>query len=284
MCICAKRGCVTLLLLLTACVHTANETPSSGESPSAGGHHLSKEEFAAIPTAFPTVYLPPKRVDLQQLYEGAKAMQNPERIAWLVSALLRLDSVQVRITLKECGAAEAFYNKRNRQITICYEFLAFANLLLSEDPAKQYEFNDQTSAILMFTALHEIGHSLIDVLELRFGGNEEDVVDRFAILLALAADDETLATRFVSTPAALFEHHGKQVEIAGGHRATDTHSTSQKRALDAKCLLYGRYKTRALEESLGNRVQQCRGLYTAAKQSWNTALRSYSRVKSGRTF
>ncbi len=270
---------VALGLLLVACVSPAMSSSSQGTSE----RNLSAADIEAMPTAFPTTYQPPATEAFQGLYESMSTMQNPGRVAKLISDMLRLGCLRIPIVVKQCGAARAHYNPNTRSITICYEFLYQANQLLGKSEEASLDFDNQTSAILVFVALHEIAHALIDVLDLPFRDSEEDLADRFALQLILQTGDESQGRLFVGTPAAFFQHHATEIQASNGLRQDDPHSTSHARAMDAACLLYGRYRDASLEQILGRRAAQCPQWYEAARGQWNKALAPYSRVRSKET-
>ena len=244
---------------------------------------MSKQEIAETSSAFPTTWIAPEQAQLRDFHASTQAMGNPGKMGQLISVLLRLGELQVPVTLRQCGGPDAYYDKKAKSITICYEYLAEVNRLLGKPLAKQFQVDDDTSAALAFTALHEIAHALIHTLGLRFQSNEEDVADRFAILLLLRSGDKDLASKFVQSPAAFFRQHGQEMRAAGGHRVNDTHSSSAKRAQDALCLLYGRFPDAALASTLGTRAATCAQWGEAARREWNEQLRGYSRVQSGET-
>src|SRR5262249_44018606 len=148
-------------------------------------------------------------------------------------------------------------------IQICYELVALANKLAGK-PIGTVDANIQF--VLAFTALHEMGHALIDLMKLQVE-NEEDRADQFALLMLTNVKDLALANEVVHAPAAFFA----QLDAAehGSHDADDPHSASIDRAAAAICILYGRQHDPALAAQLGAATARCESLTADAMQTWN---------------
>jgi hypothetical protein len=273
------REILAPLLVLVACTPTpAYFGPPASSS---GSHYLTKDEIAAIDNVFPTTLVPPRDAVLMPMYERMRELQNPDGIGKLVSTLISLGARRVPITVEQCGEIDAHYNPNTETIRICYEFIANANRLAGK-PETQWFALDQTAAsILIFVALHEIGHALVDVFDLTFRGNEEDLADQFAFLLMTNVNDTDLVNRLVAAPAAFFYHHGQENE----HRPGDVHSPSGDRAFEAMCLLYGRHRDPGVGKALGPKVAAgCVDHAAAVVAMWNQLLEPHTRIDTGRTF
>ena len=97
---------------------------------------------------------------------------------------------EVVLTSGSCGQANAFYDPSAQAVIICAELVrdmhqGLANL--GDDPALQ-----GLALVLQvaFVLVHEIGHALVDVLDLPVVGQEEDAVDQLATIFL--ADEPVL--------------------------------------------------------------------------------------------
>lgn len=246
--------------------------------------HLSAAEIDAIPSAFPTTLVPPNNPSLRPLFLRLQELSNPEGSGKLVSEVLSLGAVRVPFSVEECGASDVSYSRKKRRITLCYEFIVEVNRLLGKSRAQWFQVDSTTAAVLVFAALHEIGHALVHVLNLSVVGREEDSADQFAILLMTQVADSAFARRIVQAPSAFFYRHGVEVEGTAGHDVDDAHGTSAQRAGEALCLLYGRHRDAALGQTLGPAASGCIERAARIAAVWNARLAPYTRVAGGRMF
>lgn len=89
----------------------------------------------------------------------------------------------------ECGEANAFYDPETRTISLCFELIE----QLAEDFGRHLDDDDELATAVagayIFIALHEVGHALVDVLELPITGREEDAVDQLSAWLLIGEAD-----------------------------------------------------------------------------------------------
>lgn len=272
-----------LVVSLAACGPRAG-TYGGAAGPSSS-HYLSKDEIAAIPNVFPTTFVAPTHTAFLPMYERMKELQNPALLGQLVSTLIGLGDLRVPVTVEECGEVSAHYAPATQTITICYEFIANANRLAGKPESEWFALDRNAAAVLAFTALHEMGHALIDVLDLRVGSNEEeDVADQFAFLILTNANDAELVNDIMVAPAVFFHHHGLEQDQAGGPAADDVHSPSAQRAFEAVCILYGRHRDRDIGVALDGQAAGCITHAGEVIDRWNGYLAAYTRIDTGRTF
>lgn len=273
-----------LVVLAVAACAPSPYRGAVGAPPPSENRYLSNEELAAIPNVFPATLVPPRSPAIVPLHARLAELRNPERLGQLVSTLISLGSRRVPIVVEECGEVDAHYNPRTQRIRICYEMVATANRLAGKPRPDWYVLDRDAASVLIFIALHEIGHALVDLLDLRFRGSEEDLADQFAFLLMTNINDVDFAKRLVRSPAAFFYHHGVEVEANGGHSKTDVHSPSKDRAFEALCLLYGRHRDANIGRALGTDAATCVDHAAGVIDTWNRLLAPHTRVDSGRTF
>lgn len=211
------------------------------------------------------------------------------------------------IIFSECGQVNAYYKRDDQTITMCYELLDyFYNV------SKTVELNsiNKTEEFVVdgtfFTLMHELGHVFIDIFDLQFIGQEEDVADHFSMILAtelFGYDSAKIVELLFNGPR--FDIH----LIAGGNSWSeeelsemseeqrldverdvyaDAHSLDRQRVLDALCLIYGINPLKAeffitdfeekyvlTQETLNN----CPEIYLDTSNFWYNALFPYLRRK-----
>ena len=138
----------------------------------------------------------------------------------------------VTLTIRE-DPDEAFYDEGAREIVIAPSYVASSLAWFDEvweDPA---DAEAAAASDLAFTTLHEVGHALVDVLELPITGREEAAVDEFAgVALATWLEDPVA----VLDASDLFDVLAEQPTESDYY---GEHGLDQQRAFDLRCLVYG---------------------------------------------
>jgi hypothetical protein len=177
----------------------------------------------------------------------------------------------ILISFQDCGEANAFYDPepQNRQIVMCYELIT----QMTEDFAKLNKSSLEAALLdaiyaSIFVFYHELGHALIDVLELPVVGKEEDAVDQFSAIILLNSGTDDLDKKTILNAAAWF---GIKPKIP----AWDEHAPNDVRFYYLVCLVYGsdpkEYKplTKVLPPDRANR---CPREYEKIAASWSKLL------------
>ena len=155
-----------------------------------------------------------------------------EGMAQAVTSVVALPA-DLEAVFKECGVANAFYG--DGQIVMCYEFFdLFVEIFLglTEDPQSVQQGVFSTGG---FFFLHEIGHALVDQLEIPITGREEDSVDTLAALMMILGGSEVAVWQAVQH----FNVMGVAAENEGFRPYWDEHSLDLQRQYDLACLIYG---------------------------------------------
>lgn len=155
-----------------------------------------------------------------------------EGIAEAVTSVVALPS-DIDTVFTTCGVANAFY--LDGRVTMCYEFFdLFTSIFLqtSDDPQVVLESVLGTGA---WVYLHELGHALVDQLEIPITGREEDSVDTLATLILLLGDSEGA----VLSAADNFYFMARAAEGEENLPYWDQHSLDAQRQYDIACLVYG---------------------------------------------
>lgn len=128
------------------------------------------------------------------------------------------------------------------------------------------------------TLYHELGHALIDILELPVFGPEEFAVDLFAVVMMNRMHDEAGAMDMAYDVAAAYDA-GATYEHASGSTPSmwDVHGSDQQRYYNLVCLMYGANPEarESLADELGlpvERAETCEDEYAMTARAWGGVL------------
>jgi hypothetical protein len=201
-----------------------------------------------------------------------------EGIAEAVTSVVVLPEV-LETVFTECGEPNAFYDLDGR-ITMCYEYFDFFThnfVATTDDPSTVMQSVLDTGAHVY---LHEIGHALVDLLEIPITGREEDSVDTLAsLILLLGGSQEALLSTAHSFGylAWLYENEGWDLPFWGEH------SLAAQRKYDIACLVYGS-DPEAWGHLIGpeylpqERAERCPREFEQKSRGWDRLLRPHYRT------
>lgn len=167
-------------------------------------------------------------------------------------------------------------------INMPYEFLAQNDQILtvsafSDDPQ---EIAANILNLTEFVLYHEVGHAIVDVLDLPVLGKEEDAVDGFAALLSTLwdLDDVALSAADVMDATSALSA-GQEITDA---EFWDSHSLDEQRMFTIFCLIYGSnpQEHATLLEEIGMPAKQndpCQYNYQKTLRNWSRLLGEYIR-------
>ncbi|HEX8360264.1 MAG TPA: DUF4344 domain-containing metallopeptidase, partial [Longimicrobium sp.] len=190
---------------------------------------------------------------------------------------------QAWITAEECGQVNAFWRPAERTITLCYELIDAIFNEFRYDGLSQEAFGTAVASATMFIAMHEVGHALVDILNLPVTGREEDVVDQFAAI-ALGHDDPApalWAAEFWRTKDDLLDTGLK----VGRMPYEDEHSFDMQRFYNVLCWTYGKdpqNRASVLRSLPQGRAARCPGEYQRMASSWERILAPHQRAAVSR--
>jgi hypothetical protein len=184
----------------------------------------------------------------------------------------------VSLRYAECGEANATYNPQLREIRLCLELVE----QLAEDFGDRLEDDAELAHAVAganrFIVLHEIGHALVDVLELPITGREEDAVDQLSAWLLIGDAEGDLA---VLSAAAAFSMVGDEDDL-GESDFADSHSLNHQRYFSMVCWVYGSAPQRHAElpQDAGlpaDRAAGCADEFAQLDRSWSKLMRPHLR-------
>jgi hypothetical protein len=148
---------------------------------------------------------------------------------------------------RQCGTINAFYNKENGAVFLCYEMI---DSLLQMGQALSKGASDPKALTiefvrdnLRFILLHESGHALIDLLDLPAVGREEDSVDQLAAVLLLSHVDDRETkndiARVLQLASVWFKVNSQTSNAPDVAAFADEHSLDAQRYFNLLCMIYG---------------------------------------------
>jgi Putative metallopeptidase len=138
------------------------------------------------------------------------------------------------------------------------------------------------------TFYHEIGHGLINVLDLSVLGREEDAADSLSAVMIHNLWQEEAASQMVYDVASAFLVYDSEAQQGGAEIAYwDEHSLDMQRYYNLICLYYGAdpnaREADAIEMGLPeDRAMRCPDEFELADASWATTLDSLTPGKDAK--
>lgn len=197
-----------------------------------------------------------------------EAFNLPQR-AWIVGA--------------ECGQENAFWQPERRTVVICYELLHSIFEEFRYDGLTQEQFGTAVASAATFVLFHEIGHGLIDLLDLAVTGRAEDVVDQFATL-ALAENNGIAAYWAAQYWRQRNDFGDMGIFKFDSTPFSDEHGFDEQRFYNILCWTYGRspndrgYLLEVLPQA---RAVRCPGEYQQMARAWEGLLAPHVRSGGG---
>lgn len=184
------------------------------------------------------------------------------------------------ISFEECGEANAYYDPNEKQIKLCYELIENYRELFKEKGKSADKLDDEVAGAIIFIFFHELGHALVDVLDLPVTGKKEDAVDQLSTVILIEGLDagEELALSGALAFALEDDDTSEDSSFA------DEHSFNKQRFFNVICLIYGnnpeKYEPFVTDEILPEeRAAGCPAEYEKTKNSWFRLLAPF--FKSG---
>ncbi len=179
---------------------------------------------------------------------------------------------QVDIQLVDCNTVNAFYDPNGKRIIVCYELIDYFLTVFKPVVKDHDELGSAVFGAVAFSFFHEVGHALIDQLELPAVGREEDSSDQIATLTLIGTGDEGVGM-------ALSGAYWFQLQQKGGNETPfwDEHAFDGQRFYNIVCLIYGsdpdKYgkfvSSGTLPES---RAKRCPEEYAKIGKAWTKLL------------
>ena len=145
---------------------------------------------------------------------------------------------------------------------------------IDNDPEQQVLFANDA---MLHTLYHELGHALIDQLDLPVVGKEEDAVDGLASMLLLEYYED--GASMAANAAELFALEGEDRGELQEQDFWDEHSLDEQRYYSTICHIVGSdsQQYQDLADEIGfseERVEICEGIYQQMVSDWEVLLDS----------
>ena len=269
-----RRGSITICIgLLSSCAEEKATEDLSFATDSV------EAVVAAVDTSVDTSGFVVARTPLRNdRYAGWEAYVRERRLleGWVdfLNGWISL-SERITVTFAACGRADAFYEPQTRTITMCYELLPAFTQAFREIPAA--ERDQAVLGATDFILYHEIGHALIDVLDLPVVGREEDAADQLAVYILTGGTEED---EQAAIDGAVALHRLEEGMDEGSF--ADEHSLGPQRFYNIACWVYGQNPEKYTHLLLGSggvlpeaRAERCPAEYEQLQGSWDRLLDRY---------
>lgn len=189
--------------------------------------------------------------------------------------------IPIRILFSDCGEANAFYNPSDNSIVMCHEMVAQAYVIYESMGLEGEDLSIAVANSTFAIMYHEIGHALVDVLDLPITGREEDAVDQFSVVSLLVFEEmgHEALLHIASFWGKMAEYSENSLESLAFY---DEHSLSSQRFYDILCLAFGSDTENlsflvtdgTLPES---RAVRCPDEFERIQNAWDMLLEPYIR-------
>ncbi len=189
--------------------------------------------------------------------------------------------VDIGLRFAECGENNAYYIPDDREIQICIEMFEGEREVFSAYFETEEEIEAAVAGSFLFTVFHEVGHALIDVLEIPFTGREEDTADSLAAWWLI--DGDTGEESAIAGALSFYTDPSEQTALEESDYAGE-HSISQQRYYTLTCLVYGsdteQYANLLEDEWLTpERAEQCPAEFEQLSNTWYTLLDAHLKAQ-----
>ncbi|MGI9509973.1 MAG: DUF4344 domain-containing metallopeptidase [Geminicoccaceae bacterium] len=178
---------------------------------------------------------------------------------------------------------------RNAWVWILLSFWVSPALALPEDaeggqPAEDQHhldaFDDEALFVIgntLFTVYHELGHALIDLLDLPVIGREEDAVDGFAAVTMIPKTPDPVRDALIVAVADGWRAQSDFAADGRAHLFWGEHALNEQRHFAVVCLMVGSdqegFYDFALEAGLPDeRIRTCSRDFSGMKSGWERLL------------
>lgn len=247
---------LAIAVVIASCGAPQTQTPSAPASPAASGVEVTyrPSEMSA------------------QVGDWFRTTGVLEAAAALIDHAVKLPA-QINLVASDCGRVNAYYDPHTRTVTLCHELIAVI--------AASFDRAEYLRQVLLYVAMHELGHAVIDVLDLPVVGREEDAADQFATLFFVNPQNLDLIIGVVEA-AQFFRRIDASQAVYW-----DSHTFGEERYYQLLCMVYGGAPDArdAIESALPpERAAQCPTEYRQVRHGWNRLVAPYRDADRGPLF
>lgn len=182
----------------------------------------------------------------------------------------------VSLRYSECEESNAYFYPEILEISMCIELLQDMDETFAESYPDEDERNDAVAGAFTAILLHEVGHALVEVLEVPITGREEDAVDQLSAWVLI---ENGMADAVLSSAET---YYAEEDATDDDETLADEHSLNRQRYFNMVCWVYGSdpetHKDLAAEWELPEaRAEKCADEYELIKTSWERLLDGHLR-------
>ncbi len=236
-------------------------------------------------------YESPTDAKLEVYEEHLKSSKMLEGIAETINAQVKLPT-DLTLVATQCDTINAFYSPSDHTVSLCYELVAFFDILHTKDNTGEDgnvdvdEVVKSVNGATEFVMYHEVGHALINLLDLPITGKEEDAVDQLATVVLVNSDDDA-STEAALNGAYTFLLQGQAADDATAEAGEenelafwDEHSLDPQRFYNITCWVYGSdpatFEDLVKDEAIPQaRAERCPGEWQQTSSAWARLLDPY---------
>ena len=217
-----------------------------------------------------------------------------ETMGKVVNDVFRMER-QLTLSLRNCGVTNAFYSSERKELILCYQMLDYLYKSYADSIPDPTELGEKIGNVLSFIYFHEIGHAMIDLLDIPLTGKEEDAADYFSFYF-LASNEVPEGVKATMEGANFFlQSYQKMVNDTAYQRLKkegkepelpfwDEHSLDMQRFYTIAALIYGsnpeKYDYFIGSGYLGNRRPAIAiAEYKKIKKGWDRVLKPYIKFR-----
>jgi hypothetical protein len=264
--------------IFAAVISFAPASAQSSSGPSCTPPAWAKQQAGLKTDQFDYQYVEPKNPAHLPIQEMLKNRRLLEHLQEFLSPICLPEKLTLKV--EGCdGVANAYFWEN--AIKVCYEYFEYIQKYTPKAVRQGLTPHDAMIGPTIDVFLHELGHALVEVLDIPFFGREEEVADYIGtyILLHFGKDDARrliLGASIVGGNEAL-EEQGKAPEL---RLIADTHDLPAQRYFNRWCMAYGMnpelfadaISTGMLPES---RAKRCRYEYRTNDFAFKTLIAPY---------
>jgi len=192
-----------------------------------------------------------------------------DRFAEFLNGKLK-EPLDITFHFTSCDSPNAYYKGSTKELIVCYQLMEYLANSYSEEVQSFSNADELVLATLKYTVIHELGHALVDELDIPITGREEDAVDQLAI--AFLAEHHAEDAIFAS--AIFFKIRTEEIK---NFPIWDKHPMDEQRFYNILCWAYGKdpetyEKAISVGELPEGRAKYCDNEYELMMRSWTRLL------------
>ncbi|HOU91095.1 MAG TPA: DUF4344 domain-containing metallopeptidase [Polyangiaceae bacterium] len=177
----------------------------------------------------------------------------------------------VPVVFTTCGEENAYYDPSGPRVEICEELLVAFETMAFDLEMDEDTASDFVVGSTYFVLFHELGHALVDQLEIPVLGGEEVAVDQFSTLIMISGG--------VAEMAVLGTVYFAASDGGGVPAYWDVHPMGEQRFYNTTCLVFGSdpasYAELVPDLLPEDRAVTCPTEYEDISSSWDALLEPY---------